>query len=231
MLFHGRELGRAPWDEYIAPPKDEWFKVPLFIGDDPIGTLSLDNGADPCRYSRRRATTASRNCWTFSASKRPPPSNGRRLHERANRQAQETQILSDIGRAVTTKAAQGSLEDLLETIREQLGKELGLDISNFMAVLLDEETGYLDFRCHYEGGVQAAAPLARISTRPGRPPDSPEPGRAAVVPRWHRENLSRNASHRDIRQVGTMLAWRAPTCRRQDCGGFGPVELRRWSGL
>ena len=67
-------------------------------------------------------------CWLALFGKQAAAALERaRLHERANHQAQKAQILSDIGRSVTTRAAQGSLEDLLETIREQLGKELGLD--------------------------------------------------------------------------------------------------------
>lgn len=150
-LFHGRELGPAPWDEYIGAPMDDWFKVPLFVGDEPIGSLSLDNGADPCRYSSEEQRQLQQLLDIFGKQSAAALERAR-LHERASRQARKAQILSEIGRAVTTKAAQGSLEALLETIREQLGEKLELDISNFRAVLLDTETNHLDFRCHYERG-------------------------------------------------------------------------------
>ena len=176
--------------------------------------------------SRQRAATASRNCSDLFGKQAAAALERARLHERASRQAQEAQILSDIGRAVTTKAAQGSLEDLLETIREQLGKELGLDISNFMAVLLDEETGYLDFRCHYERGVR--------ERRHWR-----EYPRGLVGHLMHLEQgellLFQNGSeraYRETHQIETFAelaqCWLGVPLRvdGQDSGRVGAVELR-----
>ena len=71
-----------------------------------------------------------------------------RLHEWANRQAQEAEILSSIGRQVTTQAAQGNLDKLLDEVRKQV-KHL-MDVSNFMVTLVDPDTSLLDFRLNYE---------------------------------------------------------------------------------
>lgn len=140
-LFHGRELGRAPWDEYITPPRDEWFKVPLFVGDKPIGSLSLDNGAEPCKYTSDDRQKLEQLLDLFGKQ-------AAAALERAKFQEQVV-VLSDIGRVVTTKAAQGNPDALLEEVRQQV-KRL-MDVSNFMVVMTDPDSDLLDFRLNYEG--------------------------------------------------------------------------------
>lgn len=143
-LFHARELGEAPWDEFIGAPKDDWFKVPLFVGDTPIGTLSLDNGAEPIRYTGNDRQQLEQLLDLFGKQ-------AAAALERARLQEQ-TEILSDIGRVATIKAAQGDLDALLTEVRQQVARLMNVD--NFMAVLVDPDSSLLDFRLNYEGGQQ-----------------------------------------------------------------------------
>lgn len=141
-LFHARELGEAPWDEFIGAPKDDWFKVPLFVGDTPIGTLSLDNSAEPIKYTGddRRQLEQLLDLFGKQAAA---------ALERARLQEQ-AEILSDIGRVATIKAAQGNLDALLMEVRQQVAHLMNVD--NFMAVLVDPDSSLLDFRLNYERG-------------------------------------------------------------------------------
>lgn len=164
-FFRGRELGPGELDTRNAnkgfqPAKGDWVKIPLFIGEWPIGSLSLDY-ADEARVFETAEKEQLVQWLGIFGQQAAAALERARLYEHTEQQAREVEqqaheaeILRDIGRAVTTQAAQGKLDALLETTREQIGKKLGLDISNFIAVLLDEETGYLDFRCHYERSVK-----------------------------------------------------------------------------
>lgn len=143
-LFRGRELGEAPWDEYIGAPRDDWFKVPLFVGDTPIGTLSLDNGAEPIRYTGNDRQQLEQLLDLFGKQ-------AAAALERARLQEQ-ADTLSDIGRAAMSKAAQGNLDALLTEVRQQVAHLMNVD--NFMAILVDPDSSLLDFRLNYEGGQQ-----------------------------------------------------------------------------
>jgi GAF domain-containing protein/response regulator of citrate/malate metabolism len=165
LFFHGRELGAGELEDEFAdkgfqPPVGDWVKIPLFIGERAVGSLSLDNADEECDFDDTEKELLVQWFGLFGQQAAAALERAR-LHEHTERQAREVEqqareaeILRDIGRVVTTQAAQGNLDALLETIREQIGKKLGLDISNFIAVLLNEETGHLDFRCHYERGVK-----------------------------------------------------------------------------
>lgn len=154
-LFYARELGNARWDEFMGPPKDEWFKVPLFVGQEPIGTLSLDNGADPCRYPAAERELLQQLLEQFGRQAAAALERVRRQEqekrqaEEAKEAAQETELLNEISRQVTAVAAKGDLDELLDEVRRQVS-HLKIDVTNFMVVLKDRETAYLDFRRQYE---------------------------------------------------------------------------------
>lgn len=72
------------------------------------------------------------------------------LHGGEKMLLQESSIIQNIGRQITTKAASVNLNDLLEEIRRQIGTLM--DVSNFAVFLLNEETHKLNFHLLYEVG-------------------------------------------------------------------------------
>lgn len=146
-LFHSRELGNAPWDEFIGPPKDEWFKVPLFVGQESIGTLSLDNGTDPCKYSVAERELLQQLLDQFGRQAATALERVRR-HEKTEQEAETEKFVNQVSRAVTEQAAKGDLNELLNVLREQIHKHLLLDVNSFEVALLNTSRTvgrYLDF--------------------------------------------------------------------------------------
>lgn len=146
-LFHSRELGNAPWDEFIGPPKDEWFKVPLFVGQESIGTLSLDNGTDPCKYSVAERELLQQLLDQFGRQAATALERVRR-HEKTEQEAETEKFVNQVSRAVTEQAAKGDLNELLNVLREQIHKHLLLDVDSFEVALLSTSRTvgrYLDF--------------------------------------------------------------------------------------
>lgn len=115
-------------------------KVPMIVNNKWIGTLTLDNAERQQRYTFEQL-----DLLRLFGDQAASALERAQLHE-------QTRVLNDIGRQVTTQAVSGKLEALLEEVRRQVGHLM--DISNFIVVLLDEDSDYLDFRCHYEEGVQ-----------------------------------------------------------------------------
>lgn len=72
----------------------------------------------------------------------------RKVHSERDR----LEILNEIGRQVTSRAVQEDLGLLLEEVRLQIGRRL--DVSNFIVALVDTDTRQLDFRLHYDHGLQ-----------------------------------------------------------------------------
>ena len=96
------------------------------------------------------------------------------LHEREIRQAQEWQILSDIGKRIGRAAASEPVEKLLDAVRDEMSQLINVD--NFMVVLLQEETEHLDFRRKYERGeLQGRYWRARVAGLVGHVLNSGEP--------------------------------------------------------
>lgn len=141
------ELDRLFGRHGFLPPVGEWAELPLFAGESYIGSLELDNASHSCSLSHEQCSLLG----LFSKQAATALTRAR-LQEQSERQARQWRLLSEIGKRVTTEAAQGNLESLLDQIREQAHRQLEMDVGNFMAVLLDEETGFLDFRRHYERG-------------------------------------------------------------------------------
>ena len=72
------------------------------------------------------------------------------LHGREQWLLQESSIIRNIGRQITTKVASVNLIDLLEEIRNQIGELL--DVSNFSVFLKTRRPNELDFHLLYENG-------------------------------------------------------------------------------
>jgi len=155
LAFDGRELGPGANDEFYAAqgvplPRGHWFKIPLLSGGRPVGTLTLDYGEEERIFSPDLIHQLTQVLSLFG-NQAADALERARLHEQTARQAEEAQILSKIGRQVTTRAAEGNLDALLDEVRTQVGRLM--DITNFMVVLSDLETGDLDFRRQYEEGA------------------------------------------------------------------------------
>ncbi|HSV86299.1 MAG TPA: GAF domain-containing protein [Levilinea sp.] len=71
---------------------------------------------------------------------------------KVNSERDRLKILNEIGRQVTSRAVQEDLGVLLDEVRHQIGRRL--DVANFIVALIDTETNQLDFRLHYDHGLQ-----------------------------------------------------------------------------
>lgn len=71
-----------------------------------------------------------------------------RIYSSEQKTLQESSIVRNMGRQITAKAASASLVELLDEVRQQIGQLM--DVSNFAVILLDQETGKLDFHLLYE---------------------------------------------------------------------------------
>ena len=152
LFFKGRELGPGGADEFYAahsaqPPMGDWVKIPLLSGAYRIGTLTLDNADQNCAFEPQQRSQLTLVLGLFGKQAAAALERAR-LHEQTSRQAEEAETLSAIGRRITTEAAKGKLDDLLDEVRRQVGSLM--DVTNFMVVLLDLETSALDFRRQYE---------------------------------------------------------------------------------
>lgn len=153
-FFVGRELGPGGADDHfgprnVLPPAGDWVEIPILNEERGIGTLALDNGDAPPFYEPQRRKLLTETLGLFGKQSGLALERAR-LHDKLKHQAEEAKILSEIGRRVTASAAQGDLTVLLDDLRGQLRDATGMDVTNFMVVLLDEESNYLDFRRQYE---------------------------------------------------------------------------------
>ncbi len=159
VCFDGREFGPGVHDEFyavqnMAPPKCHWFQIPLSSGGHRVGALTLDNG-DEERFFGANVINQLTQVLALFGGQATDALERARLHQQATSQAEEakrtateTALLNEIGRQVTATAAQGDLNTFLDEVRRQVGRLM--DVTNFLVVLTDQETGDLDFRRHYE---------------------------------------------------------------------------------
>lgn len=162
LCFDGRELGPGAHDEFYAahglpPPRGHWFKLPLLSGGQAVGALTLDNGKEERFFGVDMMDQLTQALALFG-SQAADALERARLHQQATHQAEkaeklaeETELLSKISRQVTTVATQGNLDELLDEVRRQVGRLM--DVTNFMVVLKDLEVEDLDFRRQYEQDV------------------------------------------------------------------------------
>jgi GAF domain-containing protein/DNA-binding NarL/FixJ family response regulator len=150
VFFHGAELGPGPLQRVFGPkgfrsPVGEWVEFLLMAGNRCIATLALDNAMNP-----RDLRPEQRDQLRLFGNQAAAALERARLYEQEVRSRQELAILNEIGRQITSRAAQDDLDALLWEVRTQVGKLM--DVRNFMVVLLDEETRQLDFRFHVKNG-------------------------------------------------------------------------------
>ncbi|MFL5803519.1 MAG: GAF domain-containing protein [Roseiflexaceae bacterium] len=149
-FFQGQEHGegymeRRVGDQGFKPPIGEWLMLPLWAAERCLGVLTLDNASQdrPLRPEQRRLLDLFGR-QVAAALERA------RLYELEARKSKGLEVLNEIGRRVTASAAQANLDQLLREVHTQVGQFM--DVDNFKVVLLNRETGQLDFRLHVEKG-------------------------------------------------------------------------------
>jgi GAF domain-containing protein/AmiR/NasT family two-component response regulator len=147
-FFQGQEYGESYMERAITGggfrlPVGEWLMLPLWAAQRCLGALTLDNASQdrPLRPEQRRLLVLFGR-QVAAALERA------RLYELEERKSKGLEVLNEIGRRVTTSAAQTNLDQLLHEVHAQVGRFM--DVRNFKVVLLNRETGQLDSRLHIE---------------------------------------------------------------------------------
>lgn len=138
-----------PFSEF-TPPIAAWVVLPLWSRDELLGCLTLDYG--PLERGPRPFEIDLLNFFARQVSVVLENSS---LHGNAERTLKETEIIGEIGRQVSAKAATQDLTQLLEKVREHLGQLV--DVSNFAIFLYDEEQNEIDFSLLYENKTRKRA--------------------------------------------------------------------------
>ena len=148
IFFAARELGPGYLDLRFAekgyqPPKGDWVDLPLWAANRCLGKLSLDNASHP-----RQIFAEQRRLLRLFGRQAAAALERARLFEQEARKSEEMEVLNQIGKRITGRAALDDLDTLLQKVRVQIGKLM--DVRNFTVVLLDEETNQLDYRLFVE---------------------------------------------------------------------------------
>jgi GAF domain-containing protein len=138
---------RAVLGSGFIPPLAAWIVLPLWSRDTLLGCLTLDYGP-----LERNPKPFELDLLNFFARQVSVVLENSSLHGSADRTLKETEIIGEIGRQISTKAATQDLTQLLENVRGQLGKLL--DVSNFAIFLFDEQKDELNFALLYENRKQ-----------------------------------------------------------------------------
>ena len=113
-------------------PAAEAAILPLWRDTSLIGALMLDFG-----QINKSLSEHERSLLNFFSRQVSVVLHQAKTYDREQRALQESNIIRNIGRQITTKAASASLTNLLEEVRKQIGQLM--DVSNFTAILLDED--------------------------------------------------------------------------------------------
>jgi GAF domain-containing protein/DNA-binding response OmpR family regulator len=129
-------------------PKGEIAFLPLWGSNRHLGELMLDHGQREKALSKHELSLLN-----FFARQVAIVLENASLISREQRSVQETTIINQIGRQVTDRAAEETnLPELLDEVREQIGSLM--DVSNFVVVLFDPESGNLNISLSYENGIR-----------------------------------------------------------------------------
>ena len=148
LFFRGQEYGYGYLEEHFRShgfrsPVGEWAEILLQAGGRCLGALVLDNDQKP-----RSLLPEQKGLLRLFGEQAAAALARAQLQEERELEAREWKTISEIGRAVTTRAACGDLNELLDEVHVQIGKLM--DASNFIIALVDPDTSLLDFRLHYE---------------------------------------------------------------------------------
>ena len=129
-------------------PRGEITMLPLWGSNRHLGELMLDHGQKEKKLSKHEPSLLD-----FFARQVAIVLENASLISREQRSIQETTIINQIGRQVTDRAAkETNLPRLFDEVREQIG--LLMDVSNFVVVLFDPESGNLNISLSYENGIR-----------------------------------------------------------------------------
>lgn len=129
-------------------PAGEVAILPLWGSNNLLGALMLDYG-----QQEKAITEHERSLLNFFARQVAIVLENVSLLNREKRLAQETDIVSRIGRQVMAKAIDEiNLSELLDEVHDQIA--LLMDVSNFAVFLLDSESNEIDLRLFYERGLR-----------------------------------------------------------------------------
>ncbi len=126
-------------------PKGEWAVLPLWNGQTLRGALTLDFWQNDRGLSKHEISLLN-----FFARQVAVVLQHASVNSREKKVKEETEIISKIGRQVSTRAATENLSLLLEQIRDEMGQLV--DVSNLAIFLYKEDLKELDFELLYENG-------------------------------------------------------------------------------
>ena len=127
-------------------PSAGWWILALWSGTELLGALTLDF-KNTSRYLSAHESTL----LNFFARQVAVALERANLHDKEKRTAEETAVISQIGRQVSTGVATKDLTKLIEFIGEQISRKF--NTPNFSIFLYDEQTNSLNFELLYEDGI------------------------------------------------------------------------------
>lgn len=142
VIFEGQELGPSYMQQHFASsgfesPHGAWVGLPLWNISRCLGMLMLDNQAqDLPIHHEQHAELRLLGKQAAAALDRAY------LHEQEQRKNRELEVLTEISRRVSTRAASATLEALLADVNQQVGRLM--DTQSFFIALVDPATDQLD---------------------------------------------------------------------------------------
>ena len=140
----------------FSPPTGEWAQIPLRSGGEVFALLSLDNA----EQARVLSSEEKKLLQLFGQHAAVALSRAQ-LFELEQKKSRDLEVLNEIGKRITSRAAE-DVDELLWEVRTQLA--LLVDVTNFIAVLYDDELQMLDFRLQVEQGRKRARHWATLDT-------------------------------------------------------------------
>ena len=150
-VYIGKEDNRGRLEKEIKSigfqfPTAGWWMLALWSGTELLGALSLD-----FRNTSHYLSAHERTLLNFFARQVAVALERANLHDKEKRSSEETAVISQIGRQVSTGVATKNLTKLIEFIGEQIRRRF--DSPNFSIFLYDEQTNNLNFELIYENGI------------------------------------------------------------------------------
>ncbi|NTU79896.1 MAG: GAF domain-containing protein [Chloroflexales bacterium] len=163
VIFRGLEHGTLfPAGQWAGTdprlPVGEWVGLPLWAGERVRGALLLDRLEERGDISADRKLLQALSLFgrqVAAALERAT------LAGEERRRSLETAILAGIGRLISGEAAGRPYAELLERVRQEVGKLVTVD--NFYVAIRSASSGWLDYLISVEGGeLQTREPARRV---------------------------------------------------------------------
>lgn len=138
-------------------PHGDWCILPLWSGENLLGALLLDYG-----QIHRNLGEHERTQLNFFARQVSVVLEHASMVGRIQLSEKDANLISNIGRYITSMAATDNLSPLLREVREQVTRHI--PASNFAVILTDEATGNLDFHYLYEHGHEYEGIIKRAGS-------------------------------------------------------------------